>query len=55
MTDGTTQWQRNHEMQTEYVTFLRPFEIDRQLYPKENTVLFVVPKRSRFVAGLTLL
>ena len=24
-------------MQTEYVTFLRPFEIDRQLYPKENT------------------
>ena len=24
-------------MQTKYVTFLRLFEIDRQLYPKENT------------------
>ena len=46
MTDGK---------QTErYVAFLTPFEIDRQLYPKEN-ILFVVPKKSRFVAELRLL
>ena len=26
----------NNSMQAEYVTFLSPFEIDRQLYPNEN-------------------
>ena len=44
MTGATTQSQRNNEMQTEYVTFLRLFEIDRQLYPKENIFLFLFLK-----------
>ena len=47
--------QRNNEVQTEYVTFLRPFEIDRQFYPKENIFLLVAPKTSWFLAGLRLL
>ena len=55
MTDGTTQSQGNNDMQTEYVTFLSHFEINRQLYPKENIFLLVVPKRSRFMAELQLL
>ena len=35
--DGTTQSQRNNAMETKYFTlFLRPFENDGQIYPKEN-------------------
>ena len=53
MTDGTTQSQRNNEMKTGYVLFLRSFEFDQQLYPKENIFFFFVLPKRFLVCGRT--
>ena len=53
---ATAQLSRKEIMKCEpNVTFWRSFKTDRQLYPKENNILFVFPKRSWFVAGLRAL